>query len=274
MELIQFKWDRVAFGFHRICFVNHFIYLVFIVFYCVRIYINDRLYEYEETDDITVPGGLERVRISQVEGNNWVALLLLSGIVYPAVYTMVQLHTIGYLNLIREPHKVNPRFYFDVVYISICIITSLIHFQTDPQEFISKIFMLLHICLISFRTFNYLRIIEDLSPLITMLAQVIVDLKNFLVMFFINIVLFSLCIMILQNDESESYLYIGSFAGALIDSIKMSLGDFEVIGRVQSNLEHYIIFWFTWTILVLVLSIIFLNFIIAEASASYEKVTE
>lgn len=54
----------------------------------------------------------------------------------------------------------------------------------------------------------------------------------------------------------------------------MSLGDFEVIGRVHDTKDHYILFWVSWIIIVLVLSVVFLNFIIAEASASYERVTE
>ena len=37
--------------------------------------------------------------------------------------------------------------------------------------------------------------------------------------------------------------------------------------------ENYI-YWFVWSLILLVTCIIFLNFIIAEASASYEKVSE
>ena len=62
--------------------------------------------------------------------------------------------------------------------------------------------------------------------------------------------------------------------GNIVDTFKLSMGDFEMIGRVQNSKDHFIIFWISWYVIVLVLSIIFLNFIIAEASASYEKVSE
>lgn len=37
--------------------------------------------------------------------------------------------------------------------------------------------------------------------------------------------------------------------------------------------EVNILFWFTWVIIAFITCIIFLNFIIAEASASYERVS-
>jgi uncharacterized protein YggT (Ycf19 family) len=54
----------------------------------------------------------------------------------------------------------------------------------------------------------------------------------------------------------------------------MSLGDFELISRVQVDLSHKILFWISWAVIVLVMSIIFLNFIIAEASESYNRINE
>lgn len=39
-------------------------------------------------------------------------------------------------------------------------------------------------------------------------------------------------------------------------------------------MEHYILFWISWSFIVLLMSIIFLNFIIAEASESYNRITE
>jgi hypothetical protein len=107
-----------------------------------------------------------------------------------------------------------------------------------------------------------------------MLSQVIADLRFFLIMFGISILIFSLVICVLQNDPSIHYVHLGQFLGSVIDTFKMSLGDFEIIGRVENVKDHFILFWISWMIIVLVLSIVFLNFIIAEASASYEKVTE
>lgn len=95
-----------------------------------------------------------------------------------------------------------------------------------------------------------------------------------MIMFAICTGLFSLLITIMQNEPSEYYLHLGQFTGNLVDAFKLSMGDFEVIGRVQDNEEHFILFWLIWTVIVLIMSIIFLNFIIAEASESYNRVTE
>lgn len=54
----------------------------------------------------------------------------------------------------------------------------------------------------------------------------------------------------------------------------MSLGDFDV--GAASNLKplEAKIYWIVWFFVVFVTCIVFLNFIIAEVSASYEKVKE
>jgi len=134
--------------------------------------------------------------------------------------------------------------------------------------------MIMMLCFLSLKSFKYLNIFEDFSPLVTMLQQVIFDLKEFLFVYFVCLINFSLVVATLQNEPGEEYQYLGAFMGNLIDSMKMSLGDFGVIERVQVDLPHKTIFWLSWGVIVLIMSIIFLNFIIAEASASYERVTE
>lgn len=54
----------------------------------------------------------------------------------------------------------------------------------------------------------------------------------------------------------------------------MSMGDYDFEGAnyLESDLNR--IYWFCWALIVAITCIIFLNFIIAEASASYEKVVE
>ena len=66
---------------------------------------------------------------------------------------------------------------------------------------------------------------------------------------------------------------VGLFVGNFLETLRMSTGDFTVIdSSVYLSKEENIIFWFCWAIIVGLTCIVFLNFIIAEASASYEKV--
>ena len=54
----------------------------------------------------------------------------------------------------------------------------------------------------------------------------------------------------------------------------MSLGDFDFEASMQLTPWENYMFWFYWFLTVLVSCIIFLNFLIAEVSSSYEKVME
>ena len=61
LDMIQFRWDTYGFQFHIVGFIFHFFQLIILVIYTVDVYIRDGLYEYIETDDLSVMGGLERV---------------------------------------------------------------------------------------------------------------------------------------------------------------------------------------------------------------------
>jgi hypothetical protein len=144
------------------------------------------------------------------------------------------------------------------------------------------------------RTFKFMRIFESFSPIVTMLAQVVVDLQQFMLFYTILIFLFSIlwCAIGLNNknkninpvfhkefaDNTDSYpgieyFQIGLFVGNVFDVLRTTLGDYACISSsMYLEQSEVIIFWISWVIVVIVGSIIFLNFIIAEASASYEKV--
>ena len=59
-----------------------------------------------------------------------------------------------------------------------------------------------------------------------------------------------------------------------LDTLKCSMGDYGTLITASNelNYEDNILFWICLVLVLTVTCIIFLNFIIAEASASYEKV--
>jgi hypothetical protein len=69
------------------------------------------------------------------------------------------------------------------------------------------------------------------------------------------------------------YSEIGRFFANIITIIRMSMGDFDVNAIVHMDKTSSRIFWVMWIIIVLVTAVVFLNFIVAEASASYEKIS-
>lgn len=122
---------------------------------------------------------------------------MLVGLFYPAVYFFILISKIGPKKLITEPQKLDANVYIYIVYLSVSILTVLFQASTDPQDFPPKILMIVLISLVTGNTFGYMRIIAQFSPLVQMLSQVIADLRFFLIMFAVNILIFSLVLSVL-----------------------------------------------------------------------------
>lgn len=72
----------------------------------------------------------------------------------------------------------------------------------------------------------------------------------------------------------EEYDQIGLFFGYIISTLRTSLGDFDFEASTFLNPAENITFWIVWFLVVLMTCIVFLNFIIAEASNSYQAVKD
>jgi hypothetical protein len=131
-----------------------------------------------------------------------------------------------------------------------------------------------------------------------MIYTVIADLQVFLLFFSILIVLFSQVFAVLgvgntqldndlkeyaeaieRGDENEpenfpfeEYDHIGLFWGYIFSTLRMAIGDFDFEASMYLKPHENLLYWLIWLMVVVMTCIIFLNFIIAEASASYEKV--
>jgi hypothetical protein len=70
----------------------------------------------------------------------------------------------------------------------------------------------------------------------------------------------------------KEYAHLPLWLKQSISVIRISLGDFDFAESSELDQFQNICFWVTWIFMVLITCIIFLNFIIAEVSASYEKV--
>ena len=75
--------------------------------------------------------------------------------------------------------------------------------------------------------------------------------------------------------EGTEYQFIGLHLGTILSTMRISIGDFSAIDD-SADLEgsdNYM-FWIVWLFVMGATCIVFLNFIVAEASASYANVTE
>jgi hypothetical protein len=75
------------------------------------------------------------------------------------------------------------------------------------------------------------------------------------------------------NGPSKEYKSVGMLVGEFIWTFRISMGDFSAIGATGSlsRIESQI-FWVIWFMTAMITCIIFLNFVVAEAMGSYEKV--
>ena len=77
------------------------------------------------------------------------------------------------------------------------------------------------------------------------------------------------------EDPAKDYQAVGLMAGDFIWTLRLSMGDGAAIEAAKKlAVPENILFWLMWLLVTIITSIIFLNFIVAEASASYVKVTE
>lgn len=78
-----------------------------------------------------------------------------------------------------------------------------------------------------------------------------------------------------EDAPNKEYRQIGMFLGNLIQVFRLAIGDFAIIGSSTTlGQSDSILFWITWFITIMVAFVIFLNFIVAEASESYNVVSE
>jgi len=75
--------------------------------------------------------------------------------------------------------------------------------------------------------------------------------------------------------EGTEYQFIGLHLGTIFSTMRISIGDFSAIDDSAdlTGSDNYM-FWIIWLFVMGATCIVFLNFIVAEASASYANVTE
>ena len=157
----------------------------------------------------------------------------------------------------------------------------------------SQIFMLMVTLLMLIKTFFFLRIFKELSFLVTMIKQVMIDLKVFMLFFFILLLMFAIGLSVLDYGNYEynadpsirevvnlvsysgqEYIHVNKFLANFISVYRISLGDFDFGASTVMPPFTNGLFWCLWLLVVTITCIVFLNFIIAEVSASYQKVKD
>ncbi len=114
----------------------------------------------------------------------------------------------------------------------------------------------------------YLRIFETFSFLVSMLENVVIQLKSFLIFFMIVVIAFSCFIQVLLPESSSSYEGTAFFPYIML-SLRTAMGDYTFDSYKAQEMKG--ITWVTWLFLMIMGNIVFMNFIIAVIGDSYQS---
>ena len=145
--------------------------------------------------------------------------------------------------------------------------------------------MIVATIMLMIKLFFFLRISENLTKLVIMILNVVIDLKMFLLFYTILLVMLSLILGVLgfgEKDQdyntkfppNQEYKDVPKFLRNIFIILRYSFGDFELVSVKNLDPFEANFFWITWTFIVLLTCVVFLNFIIAEVSQSYLHVVE
>ncbi|CDW74402.1 UNKNOWN [Stylonychia lemnae] len=107
-----------------------------------------------------------------------------------------------------------------------------------------------------------------------MMGGVFKDLKYFLIFFLIFILQFGMIFLVLFNAKDiDEYNGMNKLAYFLM-AFRISSGDFQLDDFQSQENGIVILSWLIWLVAVMTLNIVFMNFIIAVISESYERVMQ
>lgn len=157
----------------------------------------------------------------------------------------------------------------------------------------SQILMVVFTLLVINRTFFFFRIFSGLAFLVSMIKQVVMDLRPFLFIFFFLLMMFGLClgnidwgsyefsddpvtrnIQYTSTGPDKEYLMMHKLLARVIACLRLSVNDYNFDATTYMNPFDNGFYWLLYLIVAIISAIIFLNFIIAEVGASYSNVKD
>lgn len=272
MDMIDYKWTTFAKRQHLIGGFIHVVYVVVLILYINHTFLDmehvnaDRIMKID-TSAWHVDDSLIDNRIFPTCNPRYMWAIAIC-LLYPVYYDGIQLAKQG---MSYFSHGIN---YIDIMHIVVGYLNILFQMsENGTWNIYSKILMIIVILTCLVKTLIFMKIFTNFSYIVTMIIGVVFDLKIFLVFFFILIIMFSMIFNVIARNEAPEYKNVGWLVGNLLTTFRLSLGDFDFSMIENKPLtKQHILFWITWLIMVIFSSLIFLNFIIAEVSSSYNKV--
>lgn len=190
----------------------------------------------------------------------------------PLIYEFYQVKTLGVTLYFGDLSN-----YLDIMHIGFGFIN--IYFQINMGIFniMSKTVIIIEIILSLAKTFVFMRIVLSFSYIVTMIVNVIIDMNVFFLYFFIQVLFFSLTFAVVSKHDYGAYRMLSPLMGNFIFGLRLSLGNHEFLAfyETDSNGDYIMtatdmqLFWIIWVLMIFFTALVFLTFVIARVSDSY-----
>ena len=141
---------------------------------------------------------------------------------YSAFYEVMQLCRSGFLYFVSASN------FIDLSYVLVGYYNMYCQIWIGSSVFFCKLIFIIVIILSLMKTFYFMKIFMDFSYVVTMIYQVVFDLKSFLLFYFILVVFLSIILdIILMTSPDVNYQAVGPFTGNVLALMRISLGDFD-----------------------------------------------
>ncbi|CDW79710.1 wd-40 repeat protein [Stylonychia lemnae] len=260
-SIIKFKWNSYTKSFYQNRF---YIYLIFMTSFIIDIFYSTYASQKEQASDTEIQKPNKLV---------YILFKISTKIICSMVLFFFLIYEIKQIKVQKKDYLYDGWNYFDfshiIAYTAFCIL----EFTNEDQDFLILIKILV-IVLSFMKLFFFLRIYDGFSFLIQMMASVFKDLKYFLIFFIIFILQFGMIFLVLfKAQQIDEYNGVNKLAYFLM-AFRISSGDFQ-LDDYHTQEDGLVIFtWIIWVLAVITLNIVFMNFIIAVISESYERVMQ
>jgi hypothetical protein len=196
---------------------------------------------------------------------------------------------VGLVDYFQDPWN-----YIDLAHIWVGVANIFVQrFSPNILSVQNTILMVIVALVLLIKSFFFLRIFKELSALVSMLQQVFIDLIPFFCFYTILLLILGLILGVIDwgqyeyNDDREireirysvggpdkEYLLLHKIASRVFHIMRMSIGDFNFDASIYLPDYQNYLYWMLYFLSTFLTCIIFMNFIIAEVSASYQNVKD
>ncbi|CDW91442.1 wd-40 repeat protein [Stylonychia lemnae] len=267
-SIINFKWKEYTLTYYKTKF---YIYLIFMAAFIFDIFYTT--YSSKTYNDEIKLIENEKLDHDPQEHQPNILLKISTKIICCLVLFSFLIHEVRQIRIQKASYLIDIWNYFDFSHIVVFILFCILEFTNEDSDILilNKILLII----LSFmKLFYFLRIYDGFSFLVQMMAGVFKDLKYFISFFLIFILLFGMIFLVLfKADSIDEYKGVNGMAYFLM-AFRISSGDFQLDDYQKQGSTLVIFSWILWILAVLTLNIVFMNFIIAVISESYERVMQ